>query len=62
MDSTSETESSSATSRSLAVEFKGDGWEYFKIWLVNVLLTMTTLGIYSARAKVKTKREMIALK
>jgi uncharacterized membrane protein YjgN (DUF898 family) len=34
-------------------EFTGDGWEYFKIWIVNLLLTILTLGIYSAWAKVR---------
>jgi uncharacterized membrane protein YjgN (DUF898 family) len=37
-------------------EFKGQGGEYFKIWIVNVLLTIVTLGIYSAWAKVRTER------
>lgn len=40
----------------LGFEFKGDGMEYFKIWIVNVLLTIVTLGIYSAWAKVRTNR------
>lgn len=34
-------------------EFTGDGGEYFRIWIVNVLLTLLTLGIYSAWAKVR---------
>lgn len=34
-------------------EFTGSGWEYFKIWIVNLLLTIVTLGIYSAWAKVR---------
>jgi uncharacterized membrane protein YjgN (DUF898 family) len=34
-------------------EFSGSGWEYFKIWIVNLLLTILTLGIYSAWAKVR---------
>ncbi|NOH55975.1 DUF898 domain-containing protein [Vibrio coralliilyticus] len=38
------------------VEFKGKGGEFFGIWIVNVLLTIITLGIYSAWAKVRTKR------
>lgn len=33
--------------------FYGDGTEYFRIWIVNVLLTIVTLGIYSAWAKVR---------
>lgn len=36
-----------------AFEFTGNGWEYFKIWIVNLLLTILTLGIYSAWAKVR---------
>ena len=26
-------------------EFTGKGWEYFRIWIVNLLLTIVTLGI-----------------
>ena len=36
--------------------FHGQALEYFKIWIVNVLLTIVTLGIYSAWAKVRTMR------
>lgn len=34
-------------------EFTGNGREYFRIWIVNLLLTVVTLGIYSAWAKVR---------
>ncbi len=37
-------------------EFTGNGFEYFKIWIVNIGLTIITLGIYSAWAKVRTNR------
>jgi uncharacterized membrane protein YjgN (DUF898 family) len=37
-------------------EFTGRAGEYFKIWIVNILLTILTLGIYSAWAKVRRKR------
>jgi len=37
-------------------EFRGKGGEYFKIWIVNILLTILTLYIYSAWAKVRNKR------
>ena len=37
-------------------EFNGSGSEYFRIWVVNILLTIVTLGIYSAWAKVRNKR------
>jgi len=36
--------------------FSGSGGEFFKIWIVNVLLGIVTLGIYSAWAKVRTLR------
>ncbi len=38
------------------VEFRGRGAEYFRIWIVNVALSIVTLGIYSAWAKVRTQR------
>ena len=34
--------------------FTGTGFEYFKIWIVNISLSVITLGIYSAWAKVRT--------
>ncbi|HEX2590618.1 MAG TPA: YjgN family protein [Rhizomicrobium sp.] len=37
-------------------EFTGSGGEYFRIWIVNIVLTVLTLGIYSAWAKVRTSR------
>ena len=37
-------------------KFHGSGKEFFGIWIVNILLTILTLGIYSAWAKVRTKR------
>jgi len=36
--------------------FTGNGGEFFKIWIVNIILTILTLYIYSAWAKVRTKR------
>ena len=36
-----------------AFQFTGTGSEYFRIWIVNLLLTIVTLGIYSAWAKVR---------
>ncbi len=33
--------------------FSGKGSEYFSIWIVNIALTIVTLGIYSAWAKVR---------
>lgn len=40
----------------LNFEFRGQGMEYFKIWIVNILLTIVTLGIYSAWATVRNNR------
>lgn len=37
-------------------EFHGRAGEFFRIWIVNVVLTMLTLGIYAAWAKVRTMR------
>lgn len=38
------------------VKFTGTGSEYFGIWIVNILLSIITLGIYSAWAKVRTNQ------
>lgn len=40
--------------------FTGNWQEYFKIWIVNVLLTIVTLGIYAAWAKVRKRRYFCA--
>ena len=40
----------------LPFQFTGDGGEYFKIWSANLCLSILTLGIYSAWAKVRTNR------
>jgi uncharacterized membrane protein YjgN (DUF898 family) len=44
----------------LRFEFRGVGSEFFKIWIVNILLTIVTLGIYSAWATVRTNRYFYA--
>jgi uncharacterized membrane protein YjgN (DUF898 family) len=36
-----------------AFVFSGQGGEYFRIWIVNLCLSLLTLGIYSAWAKVR---------
>ena len=38
------------------VEFHGRASEFFGIWIVNVLLSIVTFGIYSAWAKVRTNK------
>lgn len=49
-------DASSQPPRRIAFEFTGRGFEYFKIWIVNILLSIVTLGIYSAWAKVRNKQ------
>lgn len=44
----------------LPFEFRGKGFEYFKLWVVNALLTVLTLGIYSAWATVRNNRYLHA--
>lgn len=45
-----------ASSCSHVFRFTGNGGEYFRIWIVNLALSVLTLGIYSAWAKVRRKR------
>ena len=54
----SETPSPAAadSERRFSFEFRGRTGEYFWIWIVNALLTIATVGIYSPWAKVRTKR------
>ncbi|ABS26862.1 YjgN family protein [Anaeromyxobacter sp. Fw109-5] len=40
----------------LPIRFTGSGGEYFRIWIVNLLLVLLTLGIWSAWAKVRKTR------
>lgn len=41
-------------------EFRGSAGEYFRIWIVNLALSIVTLGIYSAWASVRTRRYFYA--
>ncbi|MDJ0877258.1 MAG: YjgN family protein [Halieaceae bacterium] len=43
-----------AAERDVSFEFTGTGGEFFRIWIVNLFLTIITVGIYSAWAKVRT--------
>ncbi|MEK0445714.1 MAG: hypothetical protein RLZZ399_1035 [Verrucomicrobiota bacterium] len=43
----------------LPIEFTGSGGEYFRIWIVNLLLTLLTLGFYYPFAKVRRQRYML---
>lgn len=42
--------------RTVRPEFTASGAEYFRIWVVNLLFTLLSFGIYSAWAKVRKKR------
>jgi len=42
------------------LEFSGQAKEYFRIWIVNLFLTVITGGIYAAWAKVRTRRYLYA--
>ena len=44
------------SNRQTPVVFTGSTGEYFGIWIVNLLLSIVTLGIYSAWAKVRRKK------
>ncbi len=48
--------SAPAGPRELALVFRGSAREYFRIWAVNLCLTLLTAGIFSAWAKVRKKR------
>lgn len=45
-----------ALGRQYAFSFKGTAAEYFGIWIVNILLTIITLGFYAPWAKVRRLR------
>jgi len=51
-----ETTEVAVSSDPIKFEFTGKAGEYFSIWIVNILLTILTLGIYSAWAKVRTNQ------
>lgn len=44
------------TEHELPLRFVGSGSEYFRIWIVNLLLTLVTLGLYYPFAKVRRLR------
>jgi uncharacterized membrane protein YjgN (DUF898 family) len=49
-------EGAESVPRPCRLQFTGTGQEFFGIWIVNLLLTIVTLGIYSAWAKVRKMR------
>lgn len=59
MESTQSSEQNSqslAAGRSANITFSGKAGEFFGIWIVNLLLSIVTLGIYSAWATVRTRQ------
>lgn len=48
-----DTPSAAPPAHTLSIRFTGSGSEYFRIWIVNLLLTVVTLGIYLPWAKVR---------
>lgn len=44
------------TINSQKFDFTGSAKEWFGIWIVNLLLSIITIGIYSAWAKVRAKK------
>ena len=49
-----------ASPATLRFAFHGAGGEYFRVWIVNTMLSIITLGIYSAWAKVRNKQYFYA--
>ena len=56
MSEGSQTNGHAGSPRREAITFHGTGEEYFRIWIVNLVLSIVTLGVYSAWAKVRTNR------
>jgi uncharacterized membrane protein YjgN (DUF898 family) len=44
------------SNNSIPIAFTGSGSEYFRIWIVNLLLMLVTLGIYYPWAKARRLR------
>ena len=51
-DSFSNVDMQHSATHQLQIEFTGSGSEYFRIWIVNLLLMFVTFGIYYPWAKV----------
>ncbi|HTM45243.1 MAG TPA: YjgN family protein [Polyangiaceae bacterium] len=48
--------SAAPVERELSLQFVGNPKDYFRVWVVNLSLTLLTLGVFSAWAKVRKKR------
>jgi len=55
-DDFADTQPAHLSANTLRIAFTGSGSEYFRIWIVNLLLTLVTLGIYYPWAKVRRLR------
>ena len=51
---------SDTSQRRLTLAFTASGSEYFRIWIVNILLTIVTLGFYLPFAKARRLRYFYA--
>lgn len=47
-----------SNNRTSSINFTGKSGEYFKLWFVNMFLSIITLGVYSAWAKVRNTQYM----
>jgi uncharacterized membrane protein YjgN (DUF898 family) len=55
-----ETQQTQETTKLIPFQFNGKAGEYFSIWIANIFLSIITLGIYSAWAKVRRNRYFYA--
>jgi uncharacterized membrane protein YjgN (DUF898 family) len=53
-------EPASVPQQTYRLAFTGSASEYFRIWIINVFLTVITLGVYYAWAKVRTRQYFYA--
>ena len=51
-----EQDTSSMSDRRSVFSFTGSGLDYFKLWIVNLLMTIVTVGLYSPWATVRNKQ------
>lgn len=54
--SSSVADAMAAPQKRFPISFTGDAGEYFRIWIVNMLLTLVTLGFYTPWARVRKRR------
>ncbi len=59
-DSFSNVDMQHSATHQLPIEFTGSGSEYFRIWIVNLLLMFVAFGLYDPWAKVQRLRYFYA--